>query len=146
MFGLLPFGLVNGSSGIGGVLQGIMQNFFNGNIMSDFNANDMFRAAVKETPEGYIICADVHGVHKDDIKMSYKNECFTISVIRRIGSEHSGNCFRIVQGCIDQMARSFHVKNVNVNLMKVNFKDNILIVAIPKKDRYLESEGRVLIE
>lgn len=146
MFGSLPFGLVNGSPGIGGVLQGIMQNFFNGNMMSDFNSNDMFRAAVKETPEGYIICADVHGVHKDDIKMAYKNECFTISVIRRIGSEHSGNCFRIVQGCIDQMARSFHVKNVNVNLMKVNFKDNILIVAIPKKDKYIEAEGRVLIE
>ncbi|GEM_PF-6447620 len=146
MFSLLPFGFINGNSRTGTALQDILQNFFSDDIRSEFNFNETLKAATKETPEGYIICAELHGVNKGDIKLSYNNNNLTISVIRRSGSEQTGNNFRLIQRSYDQVARSFHVKNVNVNLMKVMFKDGILIIGLPKKDKYINVDDRVIIK
>lgn len=146
MFGLLPFGFSNVNPSIGAALQDIFQNFFNGDIMADFNTDDMFKTAIKETPEAYMICAELHGVKKEDIKISYKDNNFTISIIKRSENEQSGSNFRIVQRAYGGVARSFYVENVNINSMKAMFKNGILIVGIPKKGRYVYSDNKVLIE
>lgn len=146
MFRLLPFGFISGNPRTGGGLQDILQNIFNEDVMSEFNSNDSFKAAIKETTEGYIICAELQGVNKADIKLSYNNNKLTISVIRRSETEQTGNNFRMIQRSYGQVARSFHVKNVNINLMKAMFKNGILIIGLPKKDKYISPGNRVLIE
>lgn len=146
MLNLIPFGFNSVNSTTGVALQDILRKFFNGDGGAVFNSNEMFKAATKETPEGYIICAELHGVNKGDIKVSYKNNKLTISVIRRNESEQNTNNFRVIQMSYGQVARSFYVRNVNINLMKVMFKNGILIIGLPKKDKYIYGDSPVKIQ
>lgn len=144
MFSLLPLGFLNTNTGSS--LQNIMQSFFNMDFASDINLNEMFKATIKEREEDFIICAELPGVNKSDIKFAYKNNYFTIAVIRRAGAEQRGNNFRIIQGCCGQTARSFHVENINVSLMKAGFKGDMLIIKLPKKGKLIETKERILIK
>lgn len=146
MFGLLPFGFLNGNTSTGQSLQNLMGNFFSEASATGFNLNSTFRTGVKETDSEFIICAELPGVNKSDIKFSYKNNYFTIAVIKRLGTENSGNNFRLVQGLCGQIAKSFYVENINVNLMKTGFKGDILIIRLPKKGDIIETTNKILIK
>ncbi|MEG2017120.1 MAG: Hsp20 family protein [Clostridium sp.] len=146
MFSLLPLGFLNTNINTGTSLQNIMQSFFNMDFASSLNLNEMFRATIKEREEDFIICADFSGINRSDIKFAYKNNYFTIAVIRRAGAEQRGDNFRVIQGCCGQTSRSFYVENVNVNLMKAGFKGDMLVIKLPKKGKLIEAKERVLIE
>lgn len=146
MFGLLPLGFFNTSTNAGTSLQNIMQSFFNTDFTSALKQNEMFRAAIKEKDDAFIICAELPDVNKSDIKFAYKNNYFTIAIIRRAGAEQSWNNFRIVQGCCGQTSRSFYVENVNINLIKAGFKGDMLIIRLPKRGKYIESDDKMLIK
>lgn len=146
VFSLLPLGFLNTNNNMGSSLQNIMQSFFNTDFTSALNLNEMFRAKIKERDEDFIICAELPGVNKSDIKFAYKNNYFTIAVIRRAGSEQSGNSFRVIQGCCGQTSRSFYAENVNIGLMKAGFKGDMLIIKLPKKGKLIETKEKVLIK
>ena len=146
MFGLLPLGFFNANTVKGDAAQNLMENFFSSGFTTAFNLKDTFRTGVKETDEEYIICAELPGVNKSDIKVSYKNNYFTISVIRRVGTEQSGNNFRVIQNCCGQTSKSFYMENININFMKVAFKGDMLIIRLPKNGKIIESTEKVLIK
>lgn len=150
MFSLLPLGFfntnTNTNTNAGASLQNIMQSFFNTDFTSALNSNEMFRATIKERDDDFIICAELPGVNKSDIKCAYKNNYFTIAIIRKSGAEQSGNNFRIIQGCCERSSRSFYMENVNISLIKAGFKGDMLIIKIPKKGKFIETENKVLIK
>ena len=146
MFSLLPLRFLNYNTNIEASLENFVQNFFGGIFTADFKLSEMFRAVIKETDDAFIILADLPRVNKSDIKVGYKNNYFTISVIKRGGAEQRGNNFRLVQSCCGKTSRSFYMENINIKMMKVGFKKDILIIKLPKKGMLIGVKDRVMIK
>lgn len=146
MFSLLPLRFLDDNTNIEVSLERLVQNFFGGIFTAGLKLSEMFRTVVKETDDAFIILADLPGVNRSDIKVGYKNNYFTISVIKRGGAEQSGNNFRLVQSSCGKTSRSFYMENINIKMMKVGFKKDILIIKLPKKGKIIEVKDRIMIK
>ena len=82
MFGLVPFKFNNGENNRGLSINDMFNDFFNNEMLSTFNSNGSFKTDIKETPEGYIVHAELPGVKKEDINIDYNNNYLTISANR----------------------------------------------------------------
>ena len=82
MFGLVPFKFNNGENSRGLTINDMFNDFFNDDMLSKFNSSGSFKTDIKETPEEYIVHAELPGVKKEDIKIDYNNNYLTISATR----------------------------------------------------------------
>ena len=87
MFGLVPFKFNNGENNRGLTINDMFNDFFNDDMLSKFNSSGSFKTDIKETPEEYIVHAELPGVKKEDIKIDYNNNYLTISATRNNESE-----------------------------------------------------------
>ena len=82
MFGLVPFRFNNGENNRGLSINDMFNDFFNDDMLSEFNSSGSFKTDIKENPEGYVIHAELPGVNKEDINIDYNNNYLTISAIK----------------------------------------------------------------
>lgn len=146
MFKLIPLQFFNGNNSVATSLYNFVENFFGDIFTEDLKLNDIFKAVVKETDDAYIVLADVHGINRSDIKVGYKNNYFTISIIKRGRVEQSSTNFKIIKGGCGKISRSFYINNINVKMMKVGFKKDVLIIRLPKRIEIADVKDRVLIK
>ena len=87
MFGLVPFKFNNGENNKGLTLNDVFNDFFNESMLSDLSANGGFKTDIKETPEEYVLHAELPGVKKEDINIDYDNNYLTISATKNTDSK-----------------------------------------------------------
>ena len=73
MFGLVPFKFNNGENSRGLTINDMFNDFFNDDMLADFKSCGNFKTDIKETPEEYIVHAELPGVKKEDIKIDTSN-------------------------------------------------------------------------
>ena len=137
MFGLVPFKFNNGENNRGLTINDMFNDFFNDDMLSKFNSSGSFKTDIKETPEEYIVHAELPGVKKEDIKVDYNNNYLTISATRNNESEEKKDNY---------IRREFYISNVNKDSIKAKFDNGVLNIELPKKELTANNSTQILIE
>ena len=82
MFGLVPFKFNNGENNKGLTINDMFNDFFNDDMFSEFNSAGSFKTDITETPEEYVVHAELPGFNKEDINIDYNNNYLTISAMK----------------------------------------------------------------
>ena len=146
MFGLVPFKFNNGENSRGLTINDMFNDFFNDDMLSKFNSNGSFKTDIKETPEEYIVHAELPGVKKEDIKVDYNNNYLTISATRNNESEEKKDNYIRRERSYGSVSRGFYITNVDKNSIKAKFDNGVLNIELPKKELTASDSNKILIE
>ena len=146
MFGLVPFKFNNGENSRGLTINDMFNDFFSDDILSEFKSDGNFKTDIKETPEGYVVHAELPGVEKKDINIDYSNNYLTISAVRNNENEEKANNFIRKERHYGKISREFYIDNVDKNKIQAKFENGVLNIKLPKKEHIANSDSRILIE
>jgi HSP20 family protein len=95
-------------------------------------------ADLRETEKAYIIEAELPGVKKDEVDLTYEDGVLTFSGERRFESEEENRNFRRVERRYGSFSRSFRLpREVKAEEVEAHFEDGLLTITIPKGDEAL---------
>ena len=146
MFGLVPFKFNKGENSRGLTINDMFNDFFNDDMLSKFNSSGSFKTDIKETPEEYIVHAELPGVKKEDIKIDYNNNYLTISATRNNESEEKKDNYIRRERSYGSVSRGFYISNVNKDSIKAKFDNGVLNIELPKKELTANNSTQILIE
>ena len=115
-------------------------------MLSEFNSSGSFKTDIKETPEEYIVHAELPGVKKEDIKIDYNNNYLTISATRNNESEEKKDHYIRRERSYGSVSRAFYISNVNKDSIKAKFDNGVLNIELPKKEVTTNNSTQILIE
>ena len=137
MFGMIPFDMRNDLSTRDDGFDRLF-NWMNRPLSSFFNdvgfTGKAFNVDVKDNGNSYELKAELPGVSKDNISLSYKDNYLTISNKQDESKEEkdeNGSYIRR-ERYSGSMSRSFYIDNVDEAKCQADFKDGILTVTMPK--------------
>lgn len=113
-----------------------LDQFF-GNFGIDYNTDTVWNPAVDiaENDKGYEVTAELPGMKKDEIKISFENDMLTLSGERKNEKEENDKNFHRIERSYGKFERCFHLpKNVKAGDIKADYKDGILTVNVPKSE------------
>ncbi len=140
MFGLVPFGsrkdlaAGNAPRSIWDVFN---EPFFHDDFfptMSDFNTAGGMRVDVKDNGDSFELTADLPGMRKEDVNLTYQNGYLTIAAVQQKENseqDDKGNYIRRERR-IGSVSRSFYIDNIDESKIDAEFKDGVLTVKLPK--------------
>ena len=146
MFGLVPFKFNNGENNKGLTLNDVFNDFFNESMLSDLSANGGFKTDIKETPEEYVLHAELPGVKKEDINIDYDNNYLTISATKNTDSKEKKENYLRRERSYGSVSRGFYISNVNKDSIKAKFDNGVLNIELPKKELTANNSTQILIE
>lgn len=104
---------------------------------------------IHETPESYVITAEVPGVKKQDIEVDVKDGILTFSGERKseIKEEGDGNRVHRVERTYGRFLRSFTLPdNVNANMVKAHYDEGLLTITLGKEKSSKATAHKVKID
>lgn len=145
MFGLVPSGAkknheVVKNAGNGSIWDVFDEPFFHDDFFRGFgnfpgfSAGQGMRVDVKDKGDAYELTADLPGMAKEDVKLSYQNGYLTISAQKQEENnkkDEDGNYLRRERR-VGAMSRSFYIDNIDEAKAQASFKDGVLTVNLPK--------------
>jgi len=91
---------------------------------------------IAETPEEFLIKAEIPGVKKEDVKVSFSDDTIRIEGERKQEKEEHGKKYHRVERSYGSFVRTFIVPNgVNEGAMSAEFKEGVLQVHLPKSNK-----------
>jgi HSP20 family protein len=119
----------------------LMNDFFSTDVMTSVQG---FRVDISEKDKEYILEAELPGFDKKDISVELKNNYLTISAKRDDDKEEKGKDFIRRERSYGEFSRSFYAKGIKQEDIKAKYKDGVLVVSLPKKEK--EEEVSTSIE
>ena len=91
-----------------------------------------FRVDVRETPEAYVLDAELPGVKQEQITVTIDNDVLTIAaeVAGRKQEEHTSYLY--TERRSGHMSRAFSVEGVDQDGVTADYRDGVLTVRLPK--------------
>lgn len=106
-----------------------------------------FPVDIKDTPEAFLLKAELPGLAKEDIKINFNDNMLTIRGERKKEEKEEGANFIRVERSYGSFTRSFSVDvPVKYNEIKARYQDGILEVILPKEEDAKKREFSVEIE
>ena len=131
MAGLIPFGhrhgISRGFDDLGFWDGSFMRSFFNG---SDGFTN--FKVDVKDLGERYEIDAELPGLHREMIDVSYDDGILTISADMNEETKTEKERYVVNERRMGRVSRSFSVSDVKEDEISAEYKDGVLKIILPK--------------
>ncbi|MDX2042838.1 MAG: Hsp20/alpha crystallin family protein [Acidobacteriota bacterium] len=88
-----------------------------------------------ETDSAIVLEADLPGMKADDFNLSIENYRLTLTGERKFEKESKGENWHRVERNYGTFTRTFTLPNtVNVDGVKAEFKDGVLVVTLPKRE------------
>lgn len=113
------------------LLGGFFDNDFTGFEGTLMNRQG-FKVDVQEIDNSYVIKADMPGVKKEDINVTYDNNYLTISTKRdEIIEEKNSNYIRRERN-YGELARRFYVEGADIEKITASFENGVLTINLPK--------------
>lgn len=140
MFGLVPSAKNNAvkkDDAFGRLFDIFNEPFFNSAIapvQSAMSGFASFKVDVKDLKDSYELTAELPGVNKEDISLSYDNGYLTISANTQEKKDEKGEDGKYIrrERRSGSVSRSFYIDNIDEKQTKAEFKDGILTVTLPK--------------
>ena len=143
MFGLVPFGarkdLANREDPFSQIFDVFNEPFFHSGL-APFSSNwgaQSFRVDVKDNGDAYELTAELPGVKKENIALSYEHSYLTIEAKheeQKDEKDDSGNYIRRERST-GSMSRSFYIDGIDETKVSAEFTDGVLKVGLPKQTK-----------
>ena len=114
-----------------------LDQFFSEFGLDFWNSDTIWSPAVDitENKDNYEIKAELPGMKKDDIKISFEDDVLTLSGERKSEKDEKDKNFHRIERRYGKFQRSFYLpKNVKADDIKAQYKDGVLMVKIPKSE------------
>ncbi|NUM75178.1 Hsp20/alpha crystallin family protein [candidate division KSB1 bacterium] len=90
---------------------------------------------ITETADEYQVTAELPGLNKDDVKISYEGGVVTIRGEKKQEKEDKNRNYHRVERSFGMFERSFRLPTqIDVNKIEAKFKDGILGLRLPKSE------------
>ena len=106
---------------------------FSRNLFNDFKSN-LIKTDIHETDNEYIVEAELPGISKDNIQVTYEDGVLTISgqqQIDTVAEDKKGKLIRSERS-LTSVRRQYLLENVKEDEIKASYSDGILKVTLPK--------------
>lgn len=88
---------------------------------------------IRETDSAFELHADLPGMTKKDVELTFENNVLTLTGERRAEEKTADKGFRRIERSHGKFTRSFRVPtHVDADDIKASFKDGVLTVTLPK--------------
>lgn len=135
MFNLIPFNKKNDLMPREQFFDQVFNQFFREDFFAPFNTTgNNFHVDLKETKDSYVIKADLPGIKKEDITLSFANDYLTISAKRNEETETNENNYLRRERRYGEFNRSFYIRNVRDENIDAEFNDGVLTIFLPKRE------------
>ena len=138
MFGLVPFAknISNKDDDFNSLFDVFNEPFFH-NALSPFSTAKSFKVDVKDLGSAYELTAELPGIKKENISLSYENSYLTIKVAKKEektvdDKEKQSEKYLRRERYYGEMQRSFYIDDIDEANVKAAYKDGILTVTLPK--------------
>ena len=138
-------GLVRGDDYFNHMVNSLFNNDFFAPVGSPGSGQQHFKVDIKETENAFLLEADLPGVGKDDIEITYENNYLTISAKKETSSEEKNERFIRQERSYGEFSRSFFVDGADGENIGAGFADGVLTVTVPKADPKA-NQKRITIE
>ena len=115
----------------------LFNNFFDRDLFETSYRHSVWEPAVdiSETQEDFQVNADLPGLTKDDVKISYEDGVITIKGEKRQEKEEKEKNYHRVERRYGAFERSFRLPaRVEANKIEAKFKDGVLSLRLPKAE------------
>ena len=106
---------------------------FSRNLFNDFKSN-LIKTDIHETDNEYLVEAELPGIPKEDIQVTYENGVLTISGQQQtdtVDEDKKGKLIRSERS-LTSVRRQYVLENVKEDEIKASYSDGILKVTLPK--------------
>ncbi|MBF0196244.1 MAG: Hsp20/alpha crystallin family protein [Planctomycetes bacterium] len=88
-----------------------------------------------ESESAYQVNADLPGIEKDNVDVTYENKILTLSGEKKVESTEGNYANHRVERAFGRFTRSIHLpKDVNIDGIKAEMKNGVLHIEIPKAE------------
>ena len=153
MFGLVPFGarkdLARREDPFSQIFDVFNEPFFHRGL-APFSSNwgaQSFRVDVKDAGDAYELTAELPGVKKENIALSYENSYLTIEAKKESQKDEKddgGNYIRRERST-GSVSRSFYIDGIDEAKIGAEFKDGVLKVHLPKLQEQVPTSHQIPI-
>ena len=125
----------------------ILGNFFDNIFDEDFSPagvfGSSFKVDVRETDKNFTVDADLPGFNKEDVNVSYKDNYLTIKAKREEEVKEEKENYLRQERSTGEVMRRFYVEDVDEDAIDAEFKDGVLKIVLPKKEKVI-AEKKVI--
>ena len=147
MFDIVPWRKNNSITKKGDEFENMVNSFFNDDFFNSFTLmKNNFSVDLKEDDNNYIIEADLPGVDKKDIDISYKNGYLNISAKRENNLEEKKDNYVRQERSYGEFKRSFYIDNVEEDKIDANFDNGVLKVNLPKLNKEIHETKKIEVK
>ena len=147
MFDIVPWRKNNLTQRKGDAFDNMVNSFFNDDFFSSLGVlKNNFSVDLKEDDNDYIIEADLPGVDKKDIEISYKNGYLNISAKRDSHEEEKKDNYVSKERSYGEYKRSFYIDNVEEDKINADFNNGVLKVCLPKLNKETSEAKKIEIK
>ena len=147
MFDIVPWRKNNSLQRKGDDFENMVNSFFNDDFFSSLGVlKNNFSVDLKEDDNDYIIEADLPGVDKKDIEISYKNGYLNIAAKRNNHVEEKKDNYVRQERSYGEFKRSFYIDNVEEEKINANFDNGVLKVTLPKLNKETNETRKIEIK
>lgn len=91
---------------------------------------------IAENETGYVVTAELPGVSKDEVSITFEAGVLTLSGERRFEEKQDGKNYHRIERAYGSFSRSFVLPaEVNADKVEANFQDGVLTVSVPKAEQ-----------
>lgn len=126
----------------------LWDDFFNDSFFSNKPVIKNMKTDIREKDDKYLLDIDLPGFDKGDIKISVEDGYLTVSAKKESSSEEKkdGNFIR-KERYSGECSRSFYIGDeIETEDVKASFKNGILTLDIPKKEKAKEIPEKKYVE
>lgn len=125
----------------------LFDNFFTDDDFFTRKQNNLMKTDVKEKKDKYEIKIDMPGYKKENIKLSLNNGYLEISAKTEKEENEKEEKYVRRERFYGECSRSFYVGNeIKEEDIEAEFKNGILKIEVPKKDKQIENQKMKQIE
>ncbi len=110
----------------------MIDDFFGDSSLSRTARAEAFKMDLKENDDNYTIEAELPGIAKENIKISFDEGTLYIGVEQEASKdEEKGNYIYRERTC-SSMARSVHLRDIDIDKIDAKLEEGILTIIVPK--------------
>ena len=102
------------------------------------------RTDIKETEKSYLMEIELAGFDKKDVALSFEKGYLTISAEKTETEEENQTYLRRER--LAKVSRSYYIGDVNKDKIKAKYKNGVLEIEIPKKEKELPTAHTITID
>lgn len=113
----------------------LFDNFFNEFENPTEGQYRVPRVDIEDTGDAYVVTADLPGMDKKDIQITYKDDVLTLMAKHEVKKDEKDGKKYIRKERLDQtFCRQFTARNIQKDGIQASYTDGVLTVTLPKVD------------